>query len=132
MRRHKVPLPVAMPNVELYSRDIWWVHFLSSSMAALYEGYTLCGRVSAQSLSDSGVQGIEVERDSDHVIVTDSSRSVTLYMVRLYVNVEGIFTCYSRAVELVSSVQKSPGPSRNTILHLNLLAPKTVHIYLCE
>lgn len=77
-------------------------------MAALYEGYTLCGRVSAQSLSDSGVQGIEVERDSDHVIVTDSSRSVTLYMVRFYVNSEGIFTCYSRAVELVSSVQKPP------------------------
>ncbi|TWW59473.1 Nucleolar protein 11-like [Takifugu flavidus] len=34
-----------------------------------------------QSLSDSGIQGIEVERDNDHVIVTDSSRSVTLYMV---------------------------------------------------
>uniref|UniRef100_A0A674NSI8 Nucleolar protein 11 n=1 Tax=Takifugu rubripes TaxID=31033 RepID=A0A674NSI8_TAKRU len=50
-------------------------------MAALYEGYTLCGRVSGQSLSDSGIQGIEVERDNDHVIVTDSSRSVTLYMV---------------------------------------------------
>lgn len=53
----------------------------SSSMAALYEGYTLCGRVSGQSLSDSGIRGIEVERDGDHVIVTDSSRSVTLYKV---------------------------------------------------
>uniref|UniRef100_H3D9E4 Nucleolar protein 11 n=1 Tax=Tetraodon nigroviridis TaxID=99883 RepID=H3D9E4_TETNG len=50
-------------------------------MAALYEGYTLCGRVSGQSLSDSGIRGIEVERDGDHVIVTDSSRSVTLYKV---------------------------------------------------
>lgn len=71
-------------------------------MAALYEGYTLCGRVSGQSLSDSGIQGIEVERDNDHVIVTDSSRSVTLYMVKFYVYSEEIFTCYSRSVELVS------------------------------
>ncbi|GAA6227041.1 nucleolar protein 11 [Lates japonicus] len=50
-------------------------------MAALYEGYTLCGLVPAQNLSHSGIQGIEQERDSDHVIVTDSTRSVTLYKV---------------------------------------------------
>lgn len=76
-------------------------------MAALYEGYTLCGRVSGQSLSDSGIQGIEVERDNDHVIVTDSSRSVTLYMVKFYVYSEEIFTCYSRSVELVSQFKIS-------------------------
>ncbi|XP_072240681.1 nucleolar protein 11-like isoform X2 [Leuresthes tenuis] len=50
-------------------------------MAALYEGYTLCGLVPDQNLSISGIQGIEEERDSDHVIVTDSTRSVTLYKV---------------------------------------------------
>ncbi|KAM3622777.1 uncharacterized protein V6R79_002938 [Siganus canaliculatus] len=50
-------------------------------MAALYEGYTLCGLVPAQTLSNSGIQGIETERDSDHVVVTDSTRSVTLYKV---------------------------------------------------
>uniref|UniRef100_A0A4W6FU52 Nucleolar protein 11 n=1 Tax=Lates calcarifer TaxID=8187 RepID=A0A4W6FU52_LATCA len=50
-------------------------------MAALYEGYTLCGLVPAQNLSHSGIQGIEQERDSDHVVVTDSTRSVTLYKV---------------------------------------------------
>uniref|UniRef100_A0A673CFK9 Nucleolar protein 11 n=1 Tax=Sphaeramia orbicularis TaxID=375764 RepID=A0A673CFK9_9TELE len=50
-------------------------------MAALYEGYTLCGLVPAQNLSNSGIQGIEVERDTDHVVVTDSTRSVTLYKV---------------------------------------------------
>uniref|UniRef100_A0A668AFU0 Nucleolar protein 11 n=1 Tax=Myripristis murdjan TaxID=586833 RepID=A0A668AFU0_9TELE len=50
-------------------------------MAALYEGYTLCGLVQAQNQSDSGIQGIESERDSDHVVVTDSTRSVTLYKV---------------------------------------------------
>nr|XP_046265031.1 nucleolar protein 11-like [Scatophagus argus] len=50
-------------------------------MAALYEGYTLCGLVPAQTLSNSGIQGIEAERDSDHVVVTDSTRSVTLYKV---------------------------------------------------
>ncbi|XP_047435597.1 nucleolar protein 11-like [Mugil cephalus] len=50
-------------------------------MAALYEGYTLCGLVPDQNLSSSGIQGIEEERDSDHVIVTDSTRSVTLYKV---------------------------------------------------
>ncbi|TKS68909.1 Nucleolar protein 11-like [Collichthys lucidus] len=55
--------------------------FFSSSMAALYEGYTLCGLVPAQTLSNSGIQGVETERDSDHVVVTDSSRSVTLYKV---------------------------------------------------
>ncbi|XP_071389047.1 nucleolar protein 11-like [Centroberyx affinis] len=50
-------------------------------MAALYEGYTLCGLVQAQNPSDSGIQGIEAERDSDHVVVTDCTRSVTLYKV---------------------------------------------------
>ncbi|KAM4585417.1 nucleolar protein 11-like [Odontesthes bonariensis] len=50
-------------------------------MAALYEGYTLCGLVPNQNLSISGIQGIEEERDSDHVIVTDSTRSVTLFKV---------------------------------------------------
>ncbi|XP_057699373.1 nucleolar protein 11-like [Corythoichthys intestinalis] len=50
-------------------------------MAALYEGYTLCGLVPSPNLSNSGIQGIEVERDGDHVIVTDSFRSVTLYKV---------------------------------------------------
>ncbi|XP_008294759.1 nucleolar protein 11-like [Stegastes partitus] len=50
-------------------------------MAALYEGYTLCGLVPDQNLSSSGIQGIEEERDSDHVVVTDSARSVTLYKV---------------------------------------------------
>ncbi|KAM9769290.1 nucleolar protein 11-like [Menidia menidia] len=50
-------------------------------MAALYEGYTLCGLGLHQNLTVSGIQGIEEERDSDHVIVTDSIRSVTLYKV---------------------------------------------------
>ncbi|KAM9857535.1 nucleolar protein 11-like [Aulostomus maculatus] len=50
-------------------------------MAALYEGYTLCGLVPSQNLSNSGLQGIEAERDDDHVIVTDLTRSVTLYKV---------------------------------------------------
>ncbi|XP_017290679.1 nucleolar protein 11-like [Kryptolebias marmoratus] len=50
-------------------------------MAALCEGYTLCGLVPAQTRSCSGLRGIEEERDSDHVIVTDSTRSVTLYKV---------------------------------------------------
>ncbi|XP_075946449.1 nucleolar protein 11-like [Anarhichas minor] len=50
-------------------------------MAALYEGYTLCGLAPAQNLSSSGIQGVEAERDIDHVVVTDSTRSVTLYKV---------------------------------------------------
>uniref|UniRef100_A0A8C5D910 Nucleolar protein 11 n=1 Tax=Gouania willdenowi TaxID=441366 RepID=A0A8C5D910_GOUWI len=50
-------------------------------MAALYEGYTLCAFVPQQNLSNSGIQGVEIERDSDHVLVTDSSRSVILYKV---------------------------------------------------
>uniref|UniRef100_A0A8D3C434 Nucleolar protein 11 n=1 Tax=Scophthalmus maximus TaxID=52904 RepID=A0A8D3C434_SCOMX len=50
-------------------------------MAALYEGYTLCGLVPTQDLSNSCIRGIEQERDSDHVLVTDSTRSVTLYKV---------------------------------------------------
>ncbi|XP_029293095.1 nucleolar protein 11-like [Cottoperca gobio] len=50
-------------------------------MAALYEGYTLCGLATSQNLSNSGIQGVEAERDSDHVVVTDSTRSVTLYKV---------------------------------------------------
>ncbi|XP_068583797.1 nucleolar protein 11-like [Cebidichthys violaceus] len=50
-------------------------------MAALYEGYTLCGLAPSQNLSNSGIQGVEAERDSDHVVITDSTRSVTLYKV---------------------------------------------------
>lgn len=60
-------------------------------MAALYEGYTLCGLVPAQNLSHSGIQGIEQERDSDHVVVTDSTRSVTLYKV-------GFSVCFEEAL----------------------------------
>eukprot|EP00063_Salmo_salar_P052909 XP_014027744.1 PREDICTED: nucleolar protein 11-like [Salmo salar] len=50
-------------------------------MAALYEGFTLCGLVQTQNASDSEIQGIELDGDSDHAIVTDSTRSVTLYKV---------------------------------------------------
>uniref|UniRef100_A0A3P9MSI3 Nucleolar protein 11 n=1 Tax=Poecilia reticulata TaxID=8081 RepID=A0A3P9MSI3_POERE len=50
-------------------------------MAALCEGYTLCVFVPAANRRSSEIKGIEEERDSDHVIVTDSSRSVTLYKV---------------------------------------------------
>ncbi|XP_014822588.1 PREDICTED: nucleolar protein 11 [Poecilia mexicana] len=50
-------------------------------MAALCEGYTLCGLVPAVNRRSSEIKGIEEERDSDHVIITDSSRSVTLYKV---------------------------------------------------
>ncbi|KAK5866161.1 hypothetical protein PBY51_020371 [Eleginops maclovinus] len=50
-------------------------------MAALYEGYTLCGLTPSQNLSNSGIQGVNAERDSDHVVVTDSTRSVTLFKV---------------------------------------------------
>lgn len=98
-------------------------------MAALYEGYTLCGRVSGQSPSDSGIQGIEVERDNDHVIVTDSSRSVTLYMVKFYVYSEEIFTCYSRSVELVSQFKIPRTCSRHSLDHI-LLDPHAIYIYL--
>lgn len=65
----------------LYSREIPRSALSSSSMAALYEGYTLCGLVPDPNLSSSGIQGVEEERDSDHVVVTDSTRSVTLYKV---------------------------------------------------
>ncbi|KAG7326826.1 hypothetical protein KOW79_010227 [Hemibagrus wyckioides] len=50
-------------------------------MAALYEAYTLCGLVSARNSADSGIQGIEPGGDEDRVIVTDCTRSVTLYKV---------------------------------------------------
>uniref|UniRef100_A0A8C6KTT1 Nucleolar protein 11 n=1 Tax=Nothobranchius furzeri TaxID=105023 RepID=A0A8C6KTT1_NOTFU len=50
-------------------------------MAALCEGYTLCGLVPAQNRLCSGLRGIEEERDSDHVIVTESTRCATLYKV---------------------------------------------------
>ncbi|KAL6110268.1 nol11 [Pungitius sinensis] len=50
-------------------------------MAALYAGYTLRGLAPAQNRSNSGIQGVEAERDSDHVVVTDSTRCVTLYKV---------------------------------------------------
>lgn len=57
-------------------------------MAALYEGFTLCGLVQTQNASDSEIQGIELDGDSDHAVVTDSTRSVTLYKVIL-TNISG-------------------------------------------
>lgn len=50
-------------------------------MAALFEGYTLCGIGPAQRSSNSGILGIELGRDIDHVLVTDALRSVTVYKV---------------------------------------------------
>ncbi|NP_001133931.1 nucleolar protein 11-like [Salmo salar] len=50
-------------------------------MATLNEGFTLCGLVQTPSASDSAIQGIELDGDSDHAVVTDSTRSVTLYKV---------------------------------------------------
>lgn len=78
-------LPVAARHKRrfLFSRDLPGSSFFSSSMAALYEGYTLCGLVPGQILPNSGIQGVEAERDSDHVVVTDSTRSVTSYKVSL-------------------------------------------------
>ncbi|KAM4604001.1 nucleolar protein 11-like [Polymixia lowei] len=50
-------------------------------MAALYEGCTLCGLINCPNVTHSGIQGIELEKDRDHVVVTDSTRSVTLFKV---------------------------------------------------
>lgn len=69
--------------VGLFSREQTTSTFFSSSMAALYEGYTLCGLVSDLNLCSSGIQGVEEESDGDHVIITDSSRNVTLYKVTI-------------------------------------------------
>jgi hypothetical protein len=52
-------------------------------MATLFEGFTLCGLVQTPSASDSAIQGIELDGDSDHAVVTDSTRAVTLYKVML-------------------------------------------------
>ncbi|KAJ8002114.1 hypothetical protein DPEC_G00176440 [Dallia pectoralis] len=51
-------------------------------MATLYEGFTLCGLLQTQNTTDSAaIQGIELVGDGDHVVVTDATRSVTLYKV---------------------------------------------------
>ncbi|XP_076148928.1 nucleolar protein 11-like [Alosa pseudoharengus] len=50
-------------------------------MAALFEGATLCALSVEQNNTESGIQGIELDRDDDHVVITDSKRSVTLYKV---------------------------------------------------
>lgn len=66
----------------IFSRDLpRSSFFLLSIMAALFEGYTLCGLVPSQNFPCSGIQGVEAERDGDHVVVTDSTRSVTVYKV---------------------------------------------------
>uniref|UniRef100_A0A8C1LTC1 Nucleolar protein 11 n=2 Tax=Cyprinus carpio TaxID=7962 RepID=A0A8C1LTC1_CYPCA len=50
-------------------------------MATLYEGYTLCGVGPVQNSSNIGILGVEQGRDIDYVLVTDSSRSITVYKV---------------------------------------------------
>lgn len=51
-------------------------------MAALYEGNTLCGVGTVQNSSNIGILGVEQGRDIDHVLVTDSSRFITVYKVK--------------------------------------------------
>uniref|UniRef100_A0A671P954 Nucleolar protein 11 n=1 Tax=Sinocyclocheilus anshuiensis TaxID=1608454 RepID=A0A671P954_9TELE len=51
-------------------------------MATLYEGYTLCGVGPVQNSSNIGILGVEQGGDIDHVLVTDSSRSITVYKVK--------------------------------------------------
>lgn len=51
-------------------------------MAALYEGSTLCGVGTVQNSSNIGILGVEQGRDIDHVLVTDSSRFITVYKVK--------------------------------------------------
>lgn len=51
-------------------------------MATLYEGYTLCGVGPVQNSSNIGILGVEQGRDIDYVLVTDSSRSITVYKVK--------------------------------------------------
>ncbi|NP_001025234.1 nucleolar protein 11-like [Danio rerio] len=50
-------------------------------MATLYEEYTLCGVGPDKNSSSSGILGIELGKDVDHIIVTNSSRAVTVYKV---------------------------------------------------
>ncbi|KAK1163677.1 nucleolar protein 11-like [Acipenser oxyrinchus oxyrinchus] len=50
-------------------------------MAALYEGFTLCGLAAGQSGENWGILGIEPGRDTDHVIVTGAGSTVTVYKV---------------------------------------------------
>lgn len=51
-------------------------------MAALFEVSTLCALSVDQNSIESGIQGIELDGDDDHVVITDSKRSVTLYKVQ--------------------------------------------------
>uniref|UniRef100_A0A672RC21 Nucleolar protein 11 n=1 Tax=Sinocyclocheilus grahami TaxID=75366 RepID=A0A672RC21_SINGR len=51
-------------------------------MATLYEGYTLCGVGPVQNSSNIGILGVEQGGDIDHVLVTDTSRSITVYKVK--------------------------------------------------
>lgn len=108
-----------LTNVRLFSRDPTSSTFFSSSMAALYEGYTLCGLVPGQTLTNSGIQGIEAERDSDHVVVTDSTRSVTLYKVTFKDGFEEALPTCVRAARVGilgwSSRQKPPQQWRDDI-----------------
>ncbi|KAL4648019.1 nucleolar protein 11 [Arapaima gigas] len=50
-------------------------------MAALFEGFTLCGVVSGSPGAEAALLGVEVEREEDRVVVTDCGRSVTVYKV---------------------------------------------------
>lgn len=50
-------------------------------MATLYEEYTLCGVGPDKTSSNSGILGIELGKDVDHIVVTNSSRAVTVYKV---------------------------------------------------
>ncbi|XP_018616989.2 nucleolar protein 11-like [Scleropages formosus] len=50
-------------------------------MAALFEGFTLCGVVSGSARAEAALLGVEAEREEDRVVVTDCGRSVTVYKV---------------------------------------------------
>ncbi|XP_048871035.1 nucleolar protein 11-like [Brienomyrus brachyistius] len=50
-------------------------------MAALCDGFTLCGLASGPSSAEARILGIEQGREADHVIVTDARKSITVYKV---------------------------------------------------
>nr|XP_023675065.1 nucleolar protein 11 [Paramormyrops kingsleyae] len=50
-------------------------------MAALCDGFTLCGLASGPSSAEARILCIEQGREADHVIVTDARKSITVYKV---------------------------------------------------
>lgn len=72
-------------------------------MAALCDGFTLCGLTSGPSIAEASILGIEQGKEADHVIVTDARKSITVYKVIL-MKEDGSTSAFTEPMHIITEM----------------------------